>query len=84
MKTHESPSGLSLADLYRPEALQVANPHVWPSQASFDWWRRKHRAALLDAGAVVEISGRVLMHGPRTLAVALAQGAEQAKSRTAA
>lgn len=84
MTTNPSPSGLSLSDLHRREALQAANPHIWPSQASFDWWVRKHRAELMDAGALVEISGRVLMHGPRTLQVALAAGSAQAKKRAAA
>lgn len=83
MTTDPSPSELSLSDLSRPEALQAAYPHIWPSMASFGWWRRDKRSELLAAGAIFEISGRVLLHGPRTLQVALAAGAAQAKKRTA-
>lgn len=72
-----------LTDLYRPEALQQANANIWPSYASFDWWRRQHRSALLAADALVEISGRTYLHGPRTLQVAIEQGARQAASRVA-
>lgn len=84
MTANPVPGELSLSDLYRPEALRAANPHIWPSTASFGWWRRDHRSELLAAGAIFEISGRVLLHGPRTLQVALAAGAAQAKKRTAA
>lgn len=77
--TAEAPQ---LSELYRPDALQERNAHIWPSAASFDWWRRKHRDALRAAGAVVEISGRTYLHGQRTLTVAIEQGARQAAQRT--
>lgn len=70
-----------LADLFRPDDLQAANVEIWPSPGSFEWWRRKHRAALQAAEAIVEIHGRTFLHGPRTLQVALEQGSRQSASR---
>lgn len=73
-----------LTDLYRPEALQTANQHIWPSFPSFHWWMRKHRAALQAAEAIVEINGRSYLHGPRTLALVLSLGAKRAAARVEA
>jgi hypothetical protein len=73
-----------LADLYRPEALQTANTHVWPSFPSFHWWLRKNRAELQAAEAIVEINGRTYLHGPRTIQVALEAGARRAAARVEA
>jgi hypothetical protein len=70
-----------LADLYRPETLQAANTHVWPSFPSFHWWLRKNRVELQAAGAIVEINGRTYLHGPRTLQLALDNGAKRAAAR---
>lgn len=81
METTEAPS---LTELVRPEVLQNANTHLWPSAASFEWWRRKHRRALQEANAVFEINGRTFLHAARAVGVALAEGAKQAASRSGA
>lgn len=70
-------------DLYRPEALAAANPHVFPSVASLLWFERVNRTELLAAGAIVELAGRKMLHGPRFVTAALEIGARRAAARGA-
>lgn len=70
-------------DLYRPEALQAANPHVFPSLASLQWFERVNRAELLAAGAIVVLAGRKMLHGRRFIATALEIGARRAAALNA-
>jgi len=62
-----------ITGLFRPEELQTANAHIWPSMGSFSWWERQHRDALHRAGAVRVIAGRKFFHGERTIRVALGE-----------
>jgi hypothetical protein len=68
-------------DLYRPEALQAANPHVFPSVGSLLWFERVNRAELLEAGAIVEIAGRKMLRGSVFVEKALEIGANQARKQ---
>lgn len=72
------------SDLYRPQALQTANPHVFPSLGSLLWFERMNRAELLEAGAIVEIAGRKMLRGSVFVAKALEIGARRAQQRNAA
>jgi hypothetical protein len=74
----DSPAAPRFHDLYRPEALQAANPHVFPSVASLLWFARMNRAELLKAGAIVEIAGRNLLCGSKFIEVAMQIGARRA------
>ena len=69
-------------DLFRPEALQAANPHVFPSVASLLWFERVNRAELLKAGAIVEIAGRKMFRGSAFVTKALEIGARRAAERS--
>lgn len=73
-----------LDDLFRPDALQAANPHVFPSVASLLWFERVNRAELLAAGALVELAGRKMYRGSVFVAKALEIGARRAAARVKA
>lgn len=55
----------------RPDALvcayvtlaqfQEANASLFPSEHSLRWYVRQHRRALLEAGALTEIAGRLVI-----------------------
>jgi len=70
-----------LHSLQRLEAFQAANAHVFPSVPSLRWFYRQHRAALLEAGAVVEITGRLLINTRVFSRVALEIGSRVAARR---
>jgi hypothetical protein len=76
-----SPAPASFDSLQQLEAFQAANAHVFPSVPSLRWFYRQHRAELLDAGAVVEITGRLLINAPVFAAQAIAIGNRTAKAR---
>lgn len=82
MSTTQGASAPQFENLYRPEALQSANPHVFPSVSSLLWFERLNRAELIEAGAVVELGGRKLLHGPKFIDAALAIGARRAAARS--
>ena len=48
----------AFAGLLTDIEFQRANAHVYPSLESWRWAKRRHRAALVAAGAIVEIAGR--------------------------
>lgn len=54
----------SLDSLQQLEAFQAANAHVFPSVPSLRWFYRQNRAELLEAGAVVELAGRLMINAP--------------------
>lgn len=56
----------SLADeVVTLDEYQAARAHWFPSTSSLRWTCRKHRAALITAGALVVISGRKFIHRSR-------------------
>lgn len=56
---------LTLDSLDNLEHYQQQNSKVFASVTSLRWFIRVNRAELLDAGALVQIAGRVLIDGPR-------------------
>ncbi len=47
-----------------PKLLQITG-HTFPSQDSLKWFIRQHRDDLADAGAVINITGRLRFHPGR-------------------
>ena len=68
-------------DLYRPEALQAANEHIFPSLGSLLWFARVNRRELEDAGAIVEIGGKKFLRGSVFICKALEIGSRRAAAR---
>lgn len=62
---------------------QQARPHLFPSEQSMRWYVRQHRAALIEADALVMIAGRYLMDPSATDAFVL-RGGKAAALRAAA
>jgi hypothetical protein len=60
-----------VSDLVPREEYRQTRQGVFPSQASFDWHCRRHKKALVDAGALVFIAGRMLVHPHRMDVVAM-------------
>lgn len=44
---------------------QAANAHIFPTKASLEWFYRAHRARLVEAGAVLQISARLFVDAPK-------------------
>lgn len=51
----------TIARLQLPQHYIAARQHLFPSQASFDWFVRKNRGELVKAGALVIPTGRWLV-----------------------
>lgn len=54
-----------LNKLKPPHKYQAQREEVFPSATSLAWFMRQHRARLIEAGALVQISGRNLLHEER-------------------
>lgn len=49
------------ASLQTPEQYRAERTHVYPSAESLKWFVRKNRAQLVEAGALLKPTGRVLV-----------------------
>lgn len=78
---NEAPSALD--NLQRIEAYQRTASHVFPTVSSLRWFIRVNRAELLDAGALAQLAGCVMIDGPRFTAKALEIGRRAAVQRHA-
>lgn len=78
---NDTASATPLADLCEVENFQLSHAAVFPSAASVRWFYRRHRAELLEAGAVVELAGRLLIHAPVFEQKALEIGRRMAAAR---
>lgn len=54
--------------------------HVFRSESSIEWFVRKHRQALVDAGALVLLAGRWHAHEQKFDVYVLQAGAEAARA----
>lgn len=81
MSTAEAPAPPKFEHLFTPEELQAANQHVFRAVGGLLWFERLHHEELIAAGAVVELAGRKLFHGPKFIATAMEIGARQAAAR---
>ena len=59
---------------------QADHAVFFPSAASLEWFTRKHRRALVEAGALYVIAGRLYIHTEAFNGVVAAVGIEQARS----
>ena len=52
---------MDLASLKSPSDYASERQNAFPSLASVEWFMRRHRAALNEAGALVTVNRRVLL-----------------------
>ena len=78
-----SASTPSLANLctFSEFAARTTIQCVFQSEAAVRWFYREHRAELSEAGAVIDLCGRLWLHIPRFTAKALEIGARKAAAR---
>jgi hypothetical protein len=57
---------------------QAAREHIFPSTASLDWFIRRHRNRLADAGAILKFARQWRLHPARFDTQVLTIGQEQA------
>jgi len=57
--------GLPLAQIVPPKAYQARRQHLFPSPVSFAWWARKHRAELVQLGALLKVANHLVVHEDR-------------------
>ena len=72
-----------LKALVLPEEYRAPRAHLFPSPQSLTWFVRKHRAELIDAGALSTIAGKHRLHPEKTDAV-LCEVGQQAARKVAA
>jgi hypothetical protein len=71
----------AFADLRERAVYQQENVHVYPSRASLNWAIRTNRQRLVEAGAIVELSGKVFVVPSRFEAEMLKIGTENVVKR---
>ena len=52
----------SLLTLTNPIQYRIGREHIFPSDASLQWFIRKNKAALAKAGAVLKPAGHILIN----------------------
>lgn len=53
--------GTKLEKLQQAEAFLQERGHIFRSRGSFDWFFRKYRQELTDAGAIIAVGGQRLL-----------------------
>ena len=87
MDTHahpEAPPASLLAGLLPVGRIPERYPHIFPSEESFRWYLREHRAGLETAGALLIIRGRLNIAPEPLERYVLKAGQEAAKRRAVA
>jgi len=70
-------SATELGQLKPPHKYQATREEVFPSSTSLAWFMRQNRARLVEAGALLQISGRNLVHCEKFDAVVIEIGREK-------
>ncbi len=70
----------ALNRLQLPAEYVAQRQHLFPSQPSFDWFVRRNRSALVQAGALLRPTGRWLVEPAAFDAAILTIGAQRAQS----
>ena len=70
--------------LRRLTEYQERRKHVFRSMGAADWFVRQHKAALIEAGALVMLTGQWHVHEELFDAVVMRVGMDAAKRHTAA
>lgn len=71
-------------ELLRLKTLQeygAERLHVFPSKTSMDWFVRQQKKALIEAGALLMISGRWFVNAEKFDQYVLSEGARAASAR---
>ena len=69
----------ALNQLRKLSAYRQQREHIFPSYQSLQWFVRRNRGALIDAGALVMLTGQWHAHEAAFDAYVLQAGAEAAK-----
>ncbi|MBN8491156.1 MAG: hypothetical protein J0M00_06995 [Burkholderiales bacterium] len=77
-----TPSDLSA--LLAPDEYRQARERLFASDGSFQWYVRRHKAALIDANALLMHAGRWWVHADKFDSFLLAAGAEAARQQLSA
>ncbi|RYF56018.1 MAG: hypothetical protein EOO27_19510 [Comamonadaceae bacterium] len=67
----------ALSGLLKPEGYQAQTAHLFPSEQSIRWYIRQHRDALVSAGALLYIAGRLWINSGKFDSYVLEAGARQ-------
>lgn len=83
MKTNRNTAASlpAIGELVPMRALQSELAHIFPSEGSLTWEVRTNRRAYVEAGALVEIAGRLMAHPATFKRVALALGMRKVATR---
>jgi hypothetical protein len=69
---------MDVASLKSPSEYQTERQNAFPSLAAVEWFMRRHRPALNEAGALVTVNRRLLIVPSAFDAVVMAVGAHTA------
>lgn len=64
--------------LQPPHKYQATREVVFPSPTSLQWFIRRHRARLVETGALLHVAGRLLIHAPKFDQAVMDLGRERA------
>lgn len=67
-----------VSQLQRLAAYREQRPNIFPSVASLDWFMRNNRQQLVDAGALLMLTGRLMVDPPKFDAVVGEVGRQKA------
>ena len=67
--------------LQLPQQYRSDRPHLFPSDSSFEWFVRQNRTELVQAGAPVRPTGRLLVQPASFDRVILSVGTRRAGAR---
>jgi len=78
----EAPAAPVLLPDFKPAAFMYeGTPPTFPSEQSFKWALRQHRAALADAGALAILRGCMFVHPARFVQVIELSAIDRARGR---
>jgi len=77
----QSPPNSLRAGVVHWEEHQKANAHIFPSQESWRWFARQHRADLISRGALCTLQGRIFVVADRFNAAMVEIGSRMAANK---
>ncbi|HRC38115.1 MAG TPA: hypothetical protein PK420_08610 [Rubrivivax sp.] len=72
----------TLAAVLPVTEYRAKRAHIYPSDGSIQWYMRQHRAALVEAGALLLIGGRHFIQADKFDAYVIGAGSVAAAARS--
>ena len=72
----------TLSAVLTVQEYRAQRAHIYPSEGSIQWYLRQHRAALIEAGALLLIGGRHFVHADKFDTYILGAGSVAAAARS--